>query len=1002
MKRLIYIKLFLLAILSCSMLLSQQLSRYNTFSYNVNEGLLQSTIGEIAFDKNNFCWISFPNGIQRFDGKNFFTVPLQPGLADNKHCDFFKCSNDVLLVSHSRGLSRYEADGNKFTAVYTYEAGSKSPAQFIGEDERSIYIYTQSAEIIGISLKDYSVSSRIKTGFPDYGPNSDYRPSIGDNIAGHKAVWRIAEFIYLWDLKNKKLVAKSPAIASLSSFFLHLKNENEVYYYTYKTSDASIEIYNFATHSNKTLPVRIPLNGYIGRFCIYHWGAKTLVSLNDRLFEADTSGLKLMSEIVDFQNQPVALNNPIAGIYEDNFGNLYLQTVSGGIRKIIRNNYPLKYYNNGEAKKNFIMAVLPDKSNNRILAGARGNGILVYDTLQRLQKHIKFITRTGAVASPNAILKKPDGNYIVFAQGEKKVWELSSDLSGIRSIPITSKLPKTKSGANYFSDHLMQSDNGSVIQQETNLFRVGFYPLTVQEEKITDGYTMGGLYYPPYIITHANNELIFLDAKTSAPLKKISFKNTGYVRCFATDNKNNIYIGSNKGIFVIDTAAKILQQFNKETGLPDECIYAMDLDAENNLWCSTNKGILKIKNGKVVHQLKKEDGLQENEFNTNVTSKAADGELFFGGVNGVSSFFPAAIGGQEENLSLIFTRILANNQDAIKDTAAWKIDKLVLPYTHNSLSFDFVAMGNQNPDQYLYQYQMVKIDKEWIRSDGMQTIRYSLPPGRYVLKIYASRSLDDTPTPLKELVIIIRPPFWKSWWFMVLAGVLIVSLLAYIINQNNKRKFEKRLQQLENERQLKEERERISKDLHDSLGAYANAVLYNTELLEKESVASRQKELIGDLKFASKDIITSLRETVWALKKETYSAEDCLLRIRNFVQPLSRYYHKINFTLEGEAPATLELHYTKALALVRIVQEAIANAIKHSGAENISLLSQTSSAGKWHITVKDDGKGFQYTDTKTNSEGNGLTNMEQRAAEASIHYTIESVVGKGTTIQIII
>jgi len=984
------------------MLLSQQLSRYNTFSYNVNEGLLQSTIGEIAFDKNNFCWISFPNGIQRFDGKNFFTVPLQPGLADNKHCDFFKCSNDVLLVSHSRGLSRYEADGNKFTAVYTYEAGSKSPAQFIGEDEGSIYIYTQSAEIIGISLKDYSVSSRIKTGFPDYGPNSDYRPSIGDNIAGHKAVWRIAEFIYLWDLKNKKLVAKSPAIASLSSFFLHLKNENEVYYYTYKTSDASIEIYNFATHSNKTLPVRIPLNGYIGRFCIYHWGAKTLVSLNDRLFEADTSGLKLMSEIVDFQNQPVALNNPIAGIYEDNFGNLYLQTVSGGIRKIIRNNYPLKYYNNGEAKKNFIMAVLPDKSNNRILAGARGNGILVYDTLQRLQKHIKFITRTGAVASPNAILKKPDGNYIVFAQGEKKVWELSSDLSGIRSIPITSKLPKTKSGANYFSDHLMQSDNGSVIQQETNLFRVGFYPLTVQEEKITDGYTMGGLYYPPYIITHANNELIFLDAKTSAPLKKISFKNTGYVRCFATDNKNNIYIGSNKGIFVIDTAAKILQQFNKETGLPDECIYAMDLDAENNLWCSTNKGILKIKNGKVVHQLKKEDGLQENEFNTNVTSKAADGELFFGGVNGVSSFFPAAIGGQEENLSLIFTRILANNQDAIKDTAAWKIDKLVLPYTHNSLSFDFVAMGNQNPDQYLYQYQMVKIDKEWIRSDGMQTIRYSLPPGRYVLKIYASRSLDDTPTPLKELVIIIRPPFWKSWWFMVLAGVLIVSLLAYIINQNNKRKFEKRLQQLENERQLKEERERISKDLHDSLGAYANAVLYNTELLEKESVASRQKELIGDLKFASKDIITSLRETVWALKKETYSAEDCLLRIRNFVQPLSRYYHKINFTLEGEAPATLELHYTKALALVRIVQEAIANAIKHSGAENISLLSQTSSAGKWHITVKDDGKGFQYTDTKTNSEGNGLTNMEQRAAEASIHYTIESVVGKGTTIQIII
>ena len=980
-------------------LYGQAISRYNTFSYNVNEGLLQSTINDIGFDKNNFCWISFPNGIQRFDGKNFLTVPLQPGLADNQHCDFFKGSNDVLLVSHSRGLSRYEADGNKFTAVYTYKEESKSPAQFIGEDEGNIYIYTQSAEIIGIRQKDYTLSSYIKTGFPDYGHNSDYRPSIGDNITGHKAVWSMGGFIYLWDLKNKKLVAKSTPIANLSSFFLHMKNENEVYYYTYKTSDASIEIYNFATRINKTLPIRAPLNGYVGRFCIYHWGAKTLVSLNDRLFEADTSELKLMSEIVDFQNQPVAHNNAIVDIYEDNFGNLYLQTVSGGIRKIIRNNYPVKYYNSGEEEKNFIIAVLPDKGNNRILTGARNNGILIYDTLQRLQKHIKFTNWTGAVASPNAIVKKPDGNYIVFAQGEKKVWELNSDLSGIHSIPITSKLPKTKSGANYFSDYLMQSDKGSVIQQETNLYRIGFYPLTVEEEKITDGYTMGGLYYPPYIITHTNNELIFLDAKISAPVKKIPFKNTGYVRCFATDNKKNIYIGSNNGIFVIDTAAKILQQFNKETGLPDECIYAMDLDEDNNLWCSTNKGILKIKNGKVVHQLKKEDGLQENEFNTNVTAKAADGELFFGGVNGVSSFFPASIGGQEENLSLIFTRILANNQDAIKDTAAWKIDKLVLPYTHNSLSFDFVAMGNYSPDQYLYQYQMDRIDKEWIQSDGMQTIRYSLPPGRYIFKIYASRSFDKDAAPLKEIHITIRPPFWRTWWFRAGLGILVLSLLYYFINQRNKRKYAAKLQLLENERQLKEERERISKDLHDSLGAYANAVLYNTELLEKAKEENRQQELISDLKFASKDIITSLRETVWALKKESYTAEDCLVRIRNFIQPFAKYYNHIHFKVEGEAPPQLSLHYTKALNLVRIVQEAVSNSIKHASPSLISI-SSFYNEKKWVLRITDDGKGFKPDTMKEEEKGNGLYNMEYRAAESGLSLQLKSETNKGTQITI--
>ena len=183
---------------------------------------------------------------------------------------------------------------------------------------------------------------------------------------------------------------------------------------------------------------------------------------------------------------------------------------------------------------------------------------------------------------------------------------------------------------------------------------------------------------------------------------------------------------------------------------------------------------------------------------------------------------------------------------------------------------------------------------------------------------------------MKELSIIIRPPFWKTWWFLSGIGILILSTVGIFINQKNKRKYEKKLQILENERRLKEERERISRDLHDSLGVYANAVLYNTELLEKEKTTEKGTTIISDLKFASKDIITSLRETVWALKKESYSAADCLVRIRNFVQPLTRYYRHIEFKIEGDAPSNVFYNYSKALNIVRIVQEAIANSIKHA------------------------------------------------------------------------
>lgn len=988
-------------------LLSQSVSRYNSFSYNVNEGLLQSTIGDIEIDKNNFCWISFPNGIQKFDGKNFITVPVQPGLPDDKFVAFFKCSNGDLLLSHSKGISKYEINSNRFLQVYTNHSGESSRSDFIGEDDNIIYFYSESGNITGIDYRTFKVISSTKTGFPYYSSSSANRPVFSDNIISHKAAININSSLYLWDLKNKKLLYQSAPVPGMSRFLLKLKTENEVFYYNYKTNNA-LHLYNFATNTHRTLVVKGKDDKQIGRCIILPWQNKTLISFDNRVYETDETWQSLKTELVNFQNQPVGGNASIAGIKEDNFGNLFIQTVLNGIRKIIRNNYPVRYYGTDKKEDNFVISILPDKKNNRILAGTANNGLLVFDTLQRLIKHIKTFPGRKFPAAPNTIIKTPTGNYLLFAGGEKLVWQLSNDLSKLVSIPITTSLPADKTGIDYFGNFLFQNEREAVFQSQSKLYKTNFDANTVTEHEVNSSYTMSGIFYNDMIITHANDELIYLDAATFKEIKKVPFKNTGFVRCFAIpaplkgkDAANTIYVGSNKGIFIIDSTGKVLKQFNKETGLPDECIYAMVFDDEGFLWCSTNKGLLKINNDNSILQLNKEDGLQENEFNTNAVAKSDDGEIFFGGVNGVSSFYPAAISGYKENLSLLFTRVKANNKDIVSDSAAWNISKIILPYNRNALSFDFLAMGNNNPDQYIYQYRMDGVDKEWIQNSNLQTVRYSLPPGKYTFKIYASRSFDKDAKPMKEIRIIISPPFWKSWWFLSLAAVLFICMLAYFINQNNKRKYAKKLQQLENERQLKEERERISKDLHDSLGAYANAVLYNTELLEKEKEEEKKKELIGDLKFASKDIITSLRETVWALKKETYTAEDCLVRIRNFIQPFAKYYSHIHFRVEGETPAGMELHYTKALNLVRIMQEAISNSIKHANPENITV-SSFLMTDKWKLTIADDGKGFDYHSMKEQEQGNGLNNIEHRAAESGFALNIQTEEKKGTVITIIV
>jgi len=254
---------------------------------------------------------------------------------------------------------------------------------------------------------------------------------------------------------------------------------------------------------------------------------------------------------------------------------------------------------------------------------------------------------------------------------------------------------------------------------------------------------------------------------------------------------------------------------------------------------------------------------------------------------------------------------------------------------------------------------------------------------------------------MKEIHITIYPPFWTTWWFITLIALLLMTALAYGINSYNKRKYRKKLMELESEHKLQMERERISRDLHDSIGAYANAVLYSTELLEKENVPGERSVLMSDLKFASKDIITSLRETIWALKKDNYTAEDCLLRIKNFVQSLSRYYTKIQFSVTGDAPPVMNLHYTKALNLVRIVQEAVTNSLKHAEPKHISITS-IEWEGKWELVVADDGKGFDHEGAQETEQGNGLSNMKQRAIDSELGFTLSSETGNGTRVCIIV
>jgi signal transduction histidine kinase len=192
------------------------------------------------------------------------------------------------------------------------------------------------------------------------------------------------------------------------------------------------------------------------------------------------------------------------------------------------------------------------------------------------------------------------------------------------------------------------------------------------------------------------------------------------------------------------------------------------------------------------------------------------------------------------------------------------------------------------------------------------------------------------------------------------------------------------------------ERKRVAADLHDSLGVQANSILYNASLLKTDM--DDKENRIDFLHETAKEMMLTLRETLWAMKANDIEAVDLWLRIVNFCSQLSRHYKTIRISTEGNPPIHVLVDSPKALNIVMIVQEAVNNAIKHSVANTITVNSNTENSF-WQIAITDDGKGFDPT-IAVRMDSYGLSNIKERAATSIMNVAIETGLDKGTKIKV--
>lgn len=440
------------------------------------------------------------------------------------------------------------------------------------------------------------------------------------------------------------------------------------------------------------------------------------------------------------------------------------------------------------------------------------------------------------------------------------------------------------------------------------------------------------------------------------------------------------------GLTRVDLRDLRTRLFTTRDGLPVNSLYGQLLDADGTLWISTNKGLSRLDTRTFAFRnFTQDDGLQSNEFNTGAYLAMSDGSLVFGGVGGYNRFLPGDIRDNPRVPQVHITQIRLFDRPLSRGVSPLATDTIRLTHKEHFLSFELAALEFTDPERNRFAYRMVGVDEDWIDAGTRTYVSYpNLSPGEYVFEVRAANNdgvWNETP---RRITILIAPPFWKTPWFIVLSVLFCGMAFTWVIREISTRR-------LRAEMKIQNERERISRDLHDHVGAQLVTILSGLELAGKDR--SRSDQILMSVREEAQTTIRQLRDTIWTLKSATITPDAFMNQVQRYVRQVEQI-SALPIEITSDIDSTQSLSPAMALNAFRIVQEAIQNILKHSGADRASVDIRLH-AGDLSVRIADNGR-FQ-TPASDALDGSGLGNMRKRAeeigGELDVHGTEE-----GTTV----
>ncbi|NUO82853.1 hypothetical protein HUU05_22505, partial [candidate division KSB1 bacterium] len=451
------------------------------------------------------------------------------------------------------------------------------------------------------------------------------------------------------------------------------------------------------------------------------------------------------------------------------------------------------------------------------------------------------------------------------------------------------------------------------------------------------------------------------------------------------DTNGNVWIGTwGSGLNRLEVATARYSHYTEREGLPDNFVKGILPDEHGNLWLSTDKGLSRFNpQSGTFKNFTVQDGLLSNQFLSGAYCKGTAGRLFFGGAGGAIAFFPDSIRAHPYVPPVVLTRFKVFDKPVALARALFALEEIQLSYRQNFFSFEFVALDYTVPHQNQYAYMLEGVDPDWINSGTRRYASYTnVDPGEYTFRVKGANSDGVWNTAGASIKIFVAPPFWKTWWFRLLAAAAL-GVIAFALYQYRVRRL------LEMERL----RTRIAADLHDEIAGNLSSIAMFGKIVQDESAAAgapnlAHTEMLQRIIALSQESVIAIREIIWAIDPKPETIYDLLMRVRDFAVNACRAQNvSLQFELlpETQLPhKNLSPEQRKHLWL--LLKEAINNALKHSGGTELELRALYES-GYLTISLIDNGLGMNETGNTPRFSGRGLGTMQSRAAQ--LHGALE-------------